>query len=207
VAAVELSAATSHLTALDQQLLKLIEKAEPADDAGRRPAAPPRTPVDELRDLRQDVVARLPQLARRHAAAQSAVDAGEALQAEVQAFLAECVTAVGAELPPLLRAARAEAVACPPDGGEPYLLCVRLLAGGLDRTIEERQLRTDRWTTLSGVSAEYCCVTPSGEVVASGVRHVIEAATCELSDPSTFRRSPVDYRPYSRREREGSAAR
>ena len=104
-------------------------------------------------------------------------------------FLTEATTpAPNGSHSPLIGAARAEILKA--DEPPTYILYARVLAGGVDRTLEKR-LGPDHWTIVGGVVAEFALIAPDGQSVFQGVYPGLHAAHGDLSEPATIRDEPV----------------
>jgi hypothetical protein len=189
------------VTALDAQILELTKRvtdaedgAEPDDVAGR---------LAELNEERTGLIEGLPDRRGAVAEAREHHHRGTALVKDVEAFIIEALTAPDKGRAPIMRAARVEAWAAQSDGQDKdayttYLLFARLVAGGVDRTIETK-VGADRWSSLSGTTVEFAVLDADGELCDSGVRSVLHAWEMKLGDPEDAK----DFRPkYAPVERE-----
>ncbi len=197
-------AVAAEIEALNAQILKLIDEEQAATlTPPPQPAegAPP-TGLDQLETDRRRLVGSLPELAKARAAAEARLNEGQLLRTDLMAFLGQCLTPAADGRPPLISAARAEAMTQVNGSAHSFVLYARPLAGGLDQTVETK-LGADHWFKLAGLSVEFCCLTAEGRTIAADVRTALVATSAKLDDPSTFEQERVGNGPYDRANRAG----
>lgn len=167
---------------------EVLELAKQVREPGRSALVRQRT---EQRTGLEDT---LPALEAAVAAARSRYQLGCALREDVEEALAVALAPQrpGAR-PAALEAASVEELTGPSGRARPtYVLYTRLLAGGLDRTIEPRS-GSDQFRALAGASAEFALLGSRGRLLASGVRSVLQTSTMRLDNPRSFHQDRPDY--------------
>lgn len=146
----------------------------------------------ELTERRKTLEEGLPELESALAVARDEYDRFTGLLTDVKDFLRAALSpGTTGNRPPAFEAARAEDLATGADTGT-YVLYVRLIAGGIDRTIETK-LGPDYFHTLAGVTAEFALLAPGGRILETGTRSALQSSTMKLTDPGTFRQSRPNY--------------
>jgi hypothetical protein len=191
------------LTALDAQILELVKRvpATPADDGDDAAARP----IDvsallaETNEHRTQLMDELMLQQGTLSRAQQAQALGETLLRDVQDFLEAAFTPGTDGRAAIVKAARGESLTAA--GGTTHVLYARLIAGGLDQTVETKLVGKDRWEALVGVTAEYAVVTAEGRMISSNVFSVLQSSRRELGDPDSFAQHHVNYAGLSRGQR------
>jgi hypothetical protein len=194
------------IKALDSLLLELVKKipeqAGPAAKGaeGGRDAASLWT---QLRNERAQLFEQLPALKQAVATARKPYEEATALMQEIEDFLTYAITVPAGGRAPIAQAARVEGLASSdPKHRDRFTLYCRLIAGGVDRTIETK-LGPDKWMTLAGASAEFALLSSEGKTLRTGVLSRLESSSINLDNPDSFRQK----RPgYERRDRRAATA-
>ena len=188
------------IAASSAEILKLMERVP---EKAEQPVEPKKTAsgagplmdvLRELTDRRKQLEEALPAREREVAAALSTHEQATALLRDVEDFLTAALTpGKDGRRAPMLDAARVESlVAGGRESKDRYLLFARLVAGGVDQTIETK-LGPDRSSVLAGASAEFALLGREGRLLVSGVRPALQASTWKLDDPDSFRQSRPSY--------------
>jgi hypothetical protein len=192
-----LSTAEDGIAAIDEQVLELTKNLKKDD---KDVVVPER---DKLAAKRDELSGGLAALRRAVAEAREPSEQ----KAELLKAIADLVTfaitpAVAGGAAPLTQAARAEGLLSGGSDGRPTLvLYCKLLVGGMNTTVENRVIRSDRWIGLAGSTAEFALLKADGTVLESGVRTAFEETSGKLGDGNSFKRTPVLYVPLERRQR------
>lgn len=180
------------ITAVDEQiseLTKLVPSAhqDPSDA---------RAELENAKKRREELERALPALEAERAKTQYDYDRGVGLLRDIEAFLTALLSpgAAGGR-PPLLEAARAEILATPAKANSDELRLVvyaKLIAAGVDQTIDAKRLRDDEVRALAGATAEFA-VLSSGALLDSGVRSAIQSSNLKLTDDDSFKQHRLNY--------------
>jgi hypothetical protein len=178
--------AKDSITALNAEVLELTTRVK---ETTRRSPVFLRQRTEQRKELKE----RLPEIEASVAQARHRYELGTQLRKDAEEFLtAVLAPQPGGARPPALEASRAEDLAAPDPQGRPrYLLYARLIAGGVDRAIETK-IGPDHFRALAGASAEFAVLGPGGELLASGVRSVLQSSTMKLN-PRSFHQDRPDY--------------
>jgi hypothetical protein len=196
--AAEATAEQASLTALDGLILELVKKlaaAKPEAPEEGVEGAPPASgtiPATVSR-LLADLMERRDRLSGELVAKQVALAGKEQQRAPLTALLQDVQTFVDVAFaegeagtdPVIVHAARGESLA-QQDGGLTHVLYAKLIAGGLDRTIDEKLIGRDRWETLDGVVAEFALIDAAGELLASNVVSALQSSRMRLGKAGTL---------------------
>jgi hypothetical protein len=188
--------AEERLTSLNAEILELTKNLPVGQEDGGTVVSERR----ELMDERREISGSLPELQARLADALAKYERGTALLTDLDEFItAAMIPAANGERPPALLAARVEEFADPQDDGRVRLLLyVRLIAGGVDQTIEAKA-GDDHFRTLAGVSAEYALLSSNGDLLAADVRSVLQSTRVNISEPTDFEQQRPGYEAPGRR--------
>jgi hypothetical protein len=189
------------ITPLNAEILKLTERVHATEPAKDKPEADGLTALlGELTDRRKHLEAGLPGRERELADALHGYEQITALVSDIEDFLTAALTpSADRRRAPVFEAARVEKLVAevPDKAMTEYVLFVRLVAGGIDQTIETK-LGPDRVTMLAGASAEFALIGREGRLLASGVRPALQASTMKLDDPDSFHQRRPAYVPQDR---------
>jgi hypothetical protein len=180
------------ITAVDDQI-KELTKLVPAAHEDTSDA---RAELENARKRRDELGRALPPFEAALADTQHDYDRGVGLLRDIEAFLTAVLSpgAAGGRAP-LLDAARAEVLAVPasPDSDELRLVVyAKLIAAGVDQTIDAKRLRDDEVRALAGATAEFA-VLSSTALLDSGVRSAIQSSNLKLTDDDSFKQHRLNY--------------
>lgn len=175
-----LDAVTAEIAAIDSQILEFI-KGLP-DNATSEVAKALAADIEQLRTQRAKLASDVPQRRAALAAAREQHASGTTLLEDLKKFLTLVLTPeVDGNRAPIIRAARVEGLVSPDrGGGVTHFLYARLIAGGLDYTIDTKALGADRWLALAGTTVEFALVAAGGELCRSGVRSGFQSSMMKL---------------------------
>lgn len=173
-------AAAAEIAAIDPQVLEFIKLLP--DNATSEVAKTLAAELEQLRTRRTALAHSLPQLRAALAVARERHATGTKLLEDIKEFLTRVLTpeADGTRAP-IIRAARVEGLmSSNPAGGVTHFLYARLIAGGLDYTIDTKALGADRWLALTGTTVEFALVATGGDLCRSGVRSGFQSSAMKL---------------------------
>jgi hypothetical protein len=193
----ELKALEDELKARDAEILELTKRVPEKGEEGENDESVSGV-VDFLREAtkkRDELLGEVPRLHVALTDAQTKYERGTDLLTEIDEFVTIALTPDpnGGRAPAIV-AARVEDIASSDSGGtNRYLLYARLVAGGLDQTVATKT-GADHFRALAGLSGEYAMLDETtGELVAAGVKSVLQCTEMKLDDPDEFKQTHPGY--------------
>jgi hypothetical protein len=196
----ELDADEAAITATDEEILELVKKL---GGTGTGNAGNVASELGKLRDVRAGLANGLAARRKKLAETREQHDRGTALLKDIEDFLTQALTPAEGGRPPIMQAARVASLSAPEPGEATHFLFARLVAGGVDQTIETK-VGADRWFAICGSTVEFAVMSAGGELRTSGVRPVFQTSDMKLGDPDSIRHERPGYVPYARQKAEAA---